>query len=159
MSEPDIDETEQREADALAHALDRGTAKDALPEDALETAALLRYSAGGGELSGDREEAVLAEVLAAAERAAAKRARAAPAPSAPWWRWVLGAAGLAALVALALFLLAGRDVAPTALPAPSADLLSSGVERLGPSGDPTAFRAGMRAYRASVYDALRARYE
>ncbi len=161
MSDEDIDETERAEAEALAQALDRGSARDGLPEDALQTAALLRYSAGGGELGADREDAVLSDVLAAAEKVAAKRAQASPAPSAPWWRWLFGAAGVAALVALALFLWIGRggDAAPTELPAPSAALLGHALDRLAPGGDDAAYREEMRSYRASVYAALSERYE
>lgn len=161
MSDEDIDETERAEAEALAHALDRGSAQDDLPEDALQTAALLRYSAGAGELPGDREEAVLAEVLAAAEKAAAKRTEAPREEGVPWWRWLFGIGGVAALVALALFLWIGRGgpATPTALPTPSASLIGHGLERLAPGGDDAAFRSEMRDYRASVYDALSERYE
>ncbi|MCB9598164.1 MAG: hypothetical protein H6719_35955 [Sandaracinaceae bacterium] len=159
MSDEDIDETERREAEALARALDRGSADDGLPEDALQTAALLRYSAGGGELAADREDALLGEVLEAAERAARKREVAAPAAT-PWWRWVIGFAGLTAAIALVLFLALGRDpVQPTPLPAPSASLVSSGLGRLTPGADEEGFRAEMATYRASVYGALSARYE
>lgn len=158
MSDDDIDETELAEAEALAHALDRGSARDELPEDALQTAALLRYSAGGGELPGDREEAVLAEVLAAAEKAA-MRTEAPAEAGVPWWRWLFGFGGVAALVALALFFWIGRGApSPTALPAPSAALVGHGLDRLAPGGDDAAFRREMRDYRASVYDALSERY-
>ncbi|MBX3272101.1 MAG: hypothetical protein KF729_17680 [Sandaracinaceae bacterium] len=155
----EVEETERREAEALAHALERGSALDALPEDALEAAALLRYSAGGGELPADREDALLAEVLARAARAKEREAAAAPAP-APLWRWLIGFTGVAIALALVLwFRMPSEEIAATELPRPSAALVSSGIERLGPGGDEAAFRDALRGYRVSVYEALEARYE
>lgn len=161
MTEDDIEAQERAEAEALAHALERGAARGELPEDALQTAALLRYSAGGGELAADREEAVLADVLADAERMAERRAAAPRPAAAPWWRWLLGFGTAAAVVALILVLAWPRAaVAPAELPAPDPSLVSAGLARLSDeAGDDAAYREALSGYRASVYGALGARYE
>jgi len=146
----DIDARELREAEALARALERGYAADDLPDDALQTAALIRYSKDGGALSEAREDALLEEVLAAADRAH-------PAPASRW-RWLFGALGLAAAAALLLILVRAPDSSPTALPAPNAGLLEAELARLDdPSAEPR-FDAEMRAYRGEVYAALERRY-
>lgn len=160
MSESDDIEAEQLEAEALAHALERGSARDELPEDALQIAALLRYSVDGGELPADREEVLLDDVLSTAERIGERKRRAAPEPSAvPWWRWIFGFAGVTALAALLVLLIGRSPVEPTELPSPEPALLGAGLERLGEGGDDDAYGALMRDYRGSVYGALRARYE
>jgi len=161
MSEDEIEQLERAEAEALAHALERGSARGELPEDALQTAALLRYSAGGGELAADREEAVLAEVLADAQKIAGRRADAPTPAAAPWWRWLLGFGTAAAVIALILLLAWPRaEVTPTELPAPDPSLLSAGLSRLASEGaDDDAYREALSGYRTSVYDALGARYE
>jgi len=162
MSDEPIDETERREAEALAHALERGTAVDELPGDALQTAALLRYSAGGSELRADREESVLAEVLEAAERIGARRAAEPDEAPAPWWRWLVGLGGAAALATLLVFWLLGGEgaVAPTELPVPDPALVSSGLRRLAPDAEPESrdFDVSFGAYRDSVYGAMTERY-
>ncbi len=158
---------ERREAEALAHALERGSATEELPEDALETAALLRYSAGGSELRADREESVLAEVLEAAARINARRASAEPAARAPsaLWRWLFGLGGATAFAALLFFLVirggsSPGDVSPTELPAPSPALLSSGLDRISDDSgaESPAFRAALGDYRDAVYGAIAQRY-
>lgn len=161
MSETDDTEgTERREAEALAHALERGSAREMLPEDALQTAALLRYSVDGGELPADREEALLSEVLESATRIADKKRAAAPeASGVPFVRWLFGFAGAAALAALVLLLLGRGPVEPTALPEPTAALIGAGLEHLGEGGDRAAYRALMSDYRGQVYGALSARYD
>ena len=66
MSEDEADETERREAEALARALEGelpGEHAPHLPEDALATAALLRHGGARGELSEDRAGAVLKALL------------------------------------------------------------------------------------------------
>lgn len=159
MSEEDHDDDERREAEALAHALDRGSATDDLPEEALQTAALIRYSSDEGLLSEEREGALLADVLAAAERAAKQReVRAERAPS-PWWRWIAAFAGVSAIAVVIAIVFAGRlrTVEATELPAPNASLLSAQMERQE-GGSDDRFEAEMSAYRADVYAALGERY-
>lgn len=160
--DPEIDPEERLEAEALARALERGSADEALPDDALQTAALLRYSADGGALSKAREDALLSEVLETAERVAARRPE--EPPAAGWWRWLLGLVGVGAAVAAAL-LLVMRDpgpVEPTALPSPEAALLTAQMQRLsaGAAGEPSDedFEQAMRSYRGDVYAALSSRY-
>jgi hypothetical protein len=58
------DAEEVRAAVALREALDRGAASPGLPERALETAALLRFAAGAGQLSPERRALMRANVLA-----------------------------------------------------------------------------------------------
>lgn len=162
MSDEEASEEELREAEALSVALERGVADDGLPEDALETAALLRHSVDGGELAADREEALLHEVLSEVDRIAARRAERAPAPSgAPLWRWLLGFAGVTAVAILALVWLSTGPVQPgaTLLPTPDARLLGAGVGRVEDRGEDSRHRALMRDYRGQVYGALSERYD
>jgi hypothetical protein len=151
-----FDAEELREAEALARALERGTADEHLPDEALQTAALLRYSAGGGVLAKDREDAVLEDVLKAADRVAAR-----PAPArAQGLRYWLGALGLAAAIGLVLLLIRRPgEVLPTALPEPSAELLQAQLARLEDRSADARFDSEMRSYRGAVYAALEARYE
>jgi hypothetical protein len=155
----DHDEDEAREAEALARALDRGTASDDLPERELQTAALIRYSADGGALSEEREDALLADVIAAADKIAQKKGETKPVP-APWWRWIAAFAGVSAVAIVIVIVVAGplRTVEPTALPAPNASLLSAQMGRLEDTGDDARFETEMTAYRRDVYDALGERY-
>jgi hypothetical protein len=166
-----VDEGERREAEALARALERGSADEDLPEAALQTAALLRYSADGGALDVERAESILGEVLDASAKAAAKKAAkkaAAPAEARMplWrrgWRWVLGLSSVAALAILLLFLLRTGAVDPSAvdetvLPAPSAGLLSAQLARVSAPEADADFDREMGTYRADVYAALTERY-
>lgn len=153
---------EDRQADALARALEREGGADDLPEDALEAAALLRYSIDGGELAADRKAAILEEVLSTA------RAPGKAAPSdrrrglSPWRRWLLPAGGLAAAASVALALwIGGRHASvlePTRLPLPTATLLTAQLEAAGGSGDVTHLSGEMRVYRHEMYAALGRRY-
>lgn len=155
MSDDDIDERERREAEALRVALERGRAEDDLPEEALSTAALLRHSADGSELSVERMEALLPDVLEASERARARRPE--PAPRVAWWRWVLGLTGVTAAALILLIVLRPGAVQPTALPSPGPALLTAQMERAG-GRDDARFDAAMRAYRGEVFTALTDRY-
>ena len=74
-------EEELREAAALAQALDRGSAREGLPDDALAIAAMLRFGADGGELDDERADAILDEALSSA------RPRRPRAEKGVWWRW------------------------------------------------------------------------
>ncbi len=154
IDDDDIDERELREAEALARALERGSAMDELPDDALEAAALIRYSRDGGALAKEREDRLLEDVLAAAERVGGRERE-----RAPVWRWVFGVLGFAAVTALFFLIVRAPDApAPTALPAPSPRLLELELARLEDDEAEPRFDAEMRAYRGEVYAALGARY-
>lgn len=153
------DPAELAQAEALAQALERGSGGEELPEDALEAAALLRYSLDGGELPRDREDAILSEVLEVADRARARR----PEPRRrPWWAWLFGFAGAAGAAALILFFVLRPKPSPVtgdqALPAPSAALLTLSMSRIDDAGRDEEFEAAMQGYRHDVYGALRERY-
>lgn len=155
--EEEIGADEQQEAEALARALDRGSAEAGLPEDALQTAALLRYQRDGGALSPDRSEAILGDVLSVADRIA-DRAAARPEPRRDW-RWLLGAVGLAAALLLFVWLRPGGEAAPTALPSPDLGLLRAQMARASGGEDADdAFEAEMDNYRGAVYASLEERY-
>jgi len=154
IDDDDIDEHELREAEALARALERGSATDELPDDALEAAALIRYSRDGGALAKGREDVLLQDVLAAADRVGRREAR-----RAPGWRWLFGALGLAAVTALLFLIVRAPEIpAPTALPAPGPRLLEIELARLEDAEAEPRFDSEMRAYRGEVYAALEARY-
>lgn len=167
LHEGELTAEERSEATALVDALERGTAREALPEDALETAALLRYSRDGGELGEDRRRAVLDDVWANAKRPDAQRKTS---PGRRWWAWLVPLGGLGAAVGAALLFVTLRydgasepaqmasDV-PVALPSPGAELLRA--QAAVASGDSAASdRLGeeMRRHRQDVYAALGSRY-
>jgi hypothetical protein len=157
-NDEEMDPEELREAEALAQALDRGTGGPDLPEDALEAAALLRYSRDGGALAPAREDAILDEVLAAGERAHARKPE--RERSVPWWRLLFGFAGVAAIAVLVLLVL-DIDEAPRGaalLPAPSAGLIEAQLARLEDPRADERFEREMREYRGEVYAAISARY-
>lgn len=150
IEDEEITDEERREAEALAHALERGSAREDLPEDALQTAALLRYGRDGGALPPDRAEAVLSDVLEAADRIAARTPeRRRP----PRWGWVLGAVGLAAALMLFVWLRPRGPTTATALPTPDPAVLEARL-----AGDDARFDDAMGDYRGAVYAALEERY-
>lgn len=157
MSEHDVDENEQAEAEALAQALE-GSARDgAPPEDALQTAALLRYSGDEGQLAPDKADSVLAGLddVAIPKAAATRR----------WWQvWLPLGVGVAAAAALVLVLLREPETAPvqtaaptrTELPAPGAALLSAQAELA--HGEAPRFEDEMRGYREDLLRSLERAY-
>jgi hypothetical protein len=145
-------EAELREAEALARALDRGRGDPEMPEDALGTAAFLRFAKDGGALDPDQARAILADALA---RARPPRAR-------PAWRWrIFGVLGLAAAGAAALLIVARAPIGDAAdtLPAPPRALLEAQIDAAGGRvASLDALAAETRDYRTTVYGALRDRY-
>jgi hypothetical protein len=148
MKDEDPTPEEQREAEALARALDGGAGDP--PADALATAGLLRYARGEG---------------LDPTRAAALRAKARPRPRR---RWVWVVAPLAVAAALILFLVPAttmyqvqsvpQPAAPTApsWPPPTAALLEA--QAAAARGGPGALErldTGMRSYRQALFARLR----
>ena len=164
--EHDETEAEAREAEALSLALERGRASDALPEDALETAAFLRYSRDGGDLPREREDAVLAELWESASPRPAQAKRS----GLRWIAWLVPMGGLAAAAAAFLIFvtLAGREAAPaptpdairagTTLPAPSAALVRAQLAVANGEADLDTLDAPMQGYRTEMLAALDGRY-
>ena len=160
MSDEDPTEIEEQEAQALVEALERGHAREALPEDALETAAFLRYSRDAGELPKAREDAVLEDLLANVRPRAQEKSR-----GWKWLAWLLPVGGLAATAA-ALLVFAQLASAPggepavssTSLPAPSAALVSTQLAVANGEAELPALGEQMAAYRGEVLAALDERY-
>jgi hypothetical protein len=159
VSEPwdgdDVTPEELREAEALARALERGTADDAMPEDALETAAMLRYAHDEGHLTPEREGAILDELLARFPARGAARAR----PR--FLRWLIPVVGLTSATAVVILVLrpAPEGGPISAVPAPSRELLEAQLEAA--QGEPesgVALDRAMSAYRSELYAALDERY-
>lgn len=159
MSEQDADEKERSEAEALAKALEGSTRDGTPPDDALRTAALLRYSGEDGALSDDRADSILAG-LDAVPLPARK-----PAPK--WWRtWLPLGVSVAAAAGIVVAVMRGPEAEPAtvesapharpALPAPGAALLSAQADLA--SGDAPTFEPEMRAYREEVLRALERTY-
>lgn len=164
----DADEREQAEAEALARALEGGAERAAPPADALEAAALLRYSGREGELAPDRADAVLERLLPQVGRTRRRRVRVI----------VWGAGGvLAAAAAAALVLWLPRApadqravVQPAAtaeehavaarLPVPPAALLAAqaGAAQAKDEQARARFETEMRAYRQALLGALERAY-
>lgn len=156
MSEQDPRPDEEREAEALAHALERGHGSDELPEDALETAALLRYGQDGGELGRERSEAILEEVLGSARAPESK-------PSPSWLKWLVPLGGLAAAGAAVLIALRvvgpGGDATAVAMPEPDVELLRAQAEAAAGSDEAaSALSSRMRDHRGQLVVALGERY-
>jgi hypothetical protein len=158
-------EEELAEAEALARALDRGTG-DEVPDDALETAALVRYSHDGGVLADDRKSAIWAEVL---DKARVPETKAQAGWAFSWLKWLVPAFSLAAATAVAVVVMNGDDDAPSSagLRAPEAELLPLPETELlqaqarAASGAPEAaeeLERRMRTYRSDLYAALEERY-
>lgn len=154
MNEREPDEMERREAEALARALEGDGSADAIPDDALQAAALLRCTAGEGELADDRRRAVLARLEHDAADRPARRSR---------LRWLVPAGSMAALLLVAAVwvfgLLSDRKTTPppqpVRLPSPGLELLASQARAAaGSSRDLASLGEGMRAYRRRMYDAL-----
>lgn len=168
MDDPDLAPTEEElaEAEALAHALARGTVKrdvargagdssDAFPEDAFATAGLVAFSHDGGALSDEKLTHIFESVLEEA------RVRPVEAP-APWWkRWMLplGFASTASVAVVLFALLRGPALPgdPVALPAPDDALLRA--QAAAATGDDRAdLDERMGSYRGAVLAALEDRY-
>jgi hypothetical protein len=156
MEEDDLTPEEQREAEALALALERGRASPGLPQDALETAALLRYAQDGGELDPRRQAEILDEVV--------RTARVRRQPTESLWqrlRWPFGliaAAASSAAAAWLVFAPFGRSEA-IALPAPPASLFAAQAAAATKGADIGALDREMQGYRVAVYDALGGAHE
>jgi hypothetical protein len=139
----EVSRAELLEAESLARALEARVARN-VPDDALETAVLLRVL-GDGQLPGDRAAALESEILDSVR----------PRPRA---RRVLlsslsAALGLATLV-LVLWL-DQRSTLLARLPEPSVDLIAAQAAHL--SGTPgSEYPRQMAAYRQAVWAALRA---
>lgn len=161
MDDPDLAPTEEElaEAEALAHALARGTVKreleDAFPEDAFATAGLVAFSHDGGALSEEKLGAIFETVLAEA------KPRPVEAP-APWWkRWMIpiGFASAASVAVVLFAVLRGPSVpsGPVALPAPDDALLRAQAAAVAGEGR-DALDSQMGSYRGAVLAALEDRY-
>jgi len=129
---------EQREAEALARALD-GEEVEA-PQEALEAAALLRASRSA-ELTDVRARAVRDRI----------------APRVRHWHWMAPLGVLAATAATVIVMIAHRRQLPARIPMPSAALLAAQAEAARPKGG-TQLDREMVAYRQQVLSALEARY-
>src|SRR4051812_38507147 len=150
MSERDDDELEatpqeRAQAEALAHALERGAARDAGPVDAVAPAALLR-AAARPTIDPARLETAAARGRAAL--GARRRSR---------LRWLLPALlAPSAAAAVALFLVASpaRRAPSPPLPLPSPALLQAQARAARGRPDLSALDAQMHDYRAAYYAAL-----
>ncbi len=153
MSVPDDDPPtpeELTEAEALAQALERGHDRGDVPEDALATAALLRFSNDGGALAPESNDRILAELLA----------REAPRPARrPLRLTILGLLGVAAAGAASIVLVVrGQAPEPLALPAPPRALLEAQITAANVPSSLSAIDAETAKYRGVVYAKLRERY-
>lgn len=156
MQDDDATPEERLEAEALAKALERDRAEPALPDDALETAALLRYARDGGALGQDKQDAILKEILETARPP--KRARTS------WllrFRWPLLAA-LSTAATVAVFVAFGQNESAqmartAAIPPPSTALLRAQLSAAS-GGDLAQLEIHMRPYRAEIVQAMEGRY-
>lgn len=163
--EGEVSEDERLEAEALAAALEAGSASPAVPDDALESAALLRFSETGGKLDKARADRILEDILSGS-------ARVASAPVSLWTTLrrralVVGVPLLAAAAALLLWIRLDAEVpaspvalvpaSPVALPPATIQVLGGQSEViLGGSSD--ALALAMRDYRHKMITRLGERY-
>jgi hypothetical protein len=146
--EPSAEELAQ--AERLARALERGHSAEPAPEDALATAALLRFSKDGGSLAPERSERILEDVLA---RARPRRAKARLGLT------VLGLLGLSAAGAASLALVVRSQAPePASLPAPSRGLLEAQLAAANMRSSLTTLDVETTRYREAFYAKLRERY-
>ena len=157
MTEHDADDNELAEAQALAEALEGRGAEP--PDEALQTAALLRYSGDDGELAPERADAILSELDAVPLPKPAPRQRG-------WLVWLPLGVGAAAAVAVTLFLaqpaakapvVLEAAPAPASLPAPDAKLLAAQAAAADGKDDER-LQTEMKAYRERMLRALEAAY-
>lgn len=152
--DPEPTEDELRQAQALAHALERGAAIESLPDDALEAAVLLRL-AEDSELDAEAGARIWQELdhaLAVREGQAATSDRGFASLR---WLWLmvptLGAAGVMLYLASV-----GQDpIAAKSLPPPSEELLQAQARwASGGEDERRHFEREMDQYRAQVYAQL-----
>jgi hypothetical protein len=152
----EMSEEELAEAESLMKALERGSGTD-LPEDALEAAALLRYSAGDGELGGTRMDAILEDVFESAKERPKEET------SSPWLAWLkwlvpVGALAAAGVFALVVLNQGGAPVA-TRLPPPDVELLTAQARVASQDeGSDGALASAMGDYRQVMLSSLSRRY-
>ncbi len=155
MSDEAPSKREQRQAEALARALEGQAEAGPAPPEALEAAGLLVQSRDE-PLAAERKQAIYARVeaaLAAPQSAAAGRRRRS------WWLPGTLAATAAAAAALALMLWLPLEPSPTGLPRPDSALLHQ--QARAAAGQAAAARGlarHMRAYRRVVLAELEQRY-
>jgi len=167
---------EQAQAEALARALDgQASSPDgAAPADALETAALLRYAAGDGELDEGRAEAVLDALWPpGAQRPGDPSSAPALMRARARWRGpaLAAALGFAAAAAALLWSRPGAEVAAPAdgpqlqapseaatLPAPPTELLRAQAAAARDPATRDALDTAMGSYREAVLRRLAAQY-
>jgi hypothetical protein len=159
-NDPTPSAQELLEAEALARALEGDGSAEALPQDALATAALLQYGQSGAVLPSDRHDAILQEIQ---DLARSRRTRA---PSrGRSWRWLWAPAGglvaAAGTFALVFALLGPFDrLSPTILPAPSQSLLEAQAGAASGRSDAyAALQTQMQLYRGNLYSVLSERYQ
>ncbi len=157
VAEDEMSEEELAEAEALMRALERGSGTD-LPEDALETAALLRYSAGEDELGEARMDAILDDVFDNAKQPEKEEA---PSLWLSWLRWLVPVGALAAASAFALVMMSqGPAPVATRLPPPDVALLTAQAQVASQTeGADGALASAMGDYRQVMLSSLSQRYE
>jgi len=149
MKETEPTPEEIREAEALARALEGDGSSPDLPENALQTACLLRSD----DLDQERSQAVFEQVVAGTALEKQKQH--------PTRRWLIPVGGLAtaAVVGILLAVPQASQPGPAALPDPEPALLQAQVKAASPkSQDLLALAEQMNRYRRNMYQALSERY-
>jgi hypothetical protein len=181
-SADDADENERAEAAALAAALDGEASAQPPPDDALAAALLMRHGGDRGQLSAERAEAILRDVLREPSKQASRGAKIVR-------LWPIGGVVLAAAAALLLIVRSAElrqrestarpavaTAAPHAPAGPSAGIPQASASLLAaqsawlqqslaagnaqPSDDTAAqhYEHELRAYRSELFRSLAERY-
>ena len=153
MTSDDDEPTAEELADAerLARALERGHSAEPVPDEALATAALLRFSRDGGALSAESAERIFEEALSGATPARRKLR---------WGYTLFGLLGLAAAGAASVTLVVrSQEPEPAALPEPPRALLDAQVAAASIRSSLATLDDETTKYREAFYAKLRKRYD
>lgn len=150
MSDRDPTEKELREAEALARALEGDGSPQGIPEDALQTAGLLRASREDAGLDPGRQKEILEKILP--EK---KEPR-----GIPWLRWLVPVAGVAGILLLVMMVPIYSKTprhAAVRFPAPPRSLLMIQA-RAAQGKDLKELQNKMQKYRGRMYASLTGKY-
>jgi len=142
-----VSDKENREAEALARALEGDGSPEEIPTDALETASLLRASREDAGLDPARQQKILDKILPEKKRVS-------------WLRWLVPVAGVAGVLFLVLMMpIYSRAPQQSAVvfPAPPRSLLMAQA-RAAQGKDLKGLEKKMHKYRGEMYASLAGKY-
>jgi len=143
-----VSDKENREAEALARALEGDGSPEGIPADALETAGLLRASREDAGLDPARQQQILDKILPEKKKRI------------PWLRWLVPVAGVAGVLFLVMMMpiySKAPQQSAVVLPAPPRSLLMAQAQA-AQRRDLKGLEKKMRKYRGEMYASLTGKY-